>query len=68
MEGKWKELPSVIPQEVVEEFAVIGTYDEVAKKLKERYAGVANCIDFADHAQMVKDRDVIQQIVRELQS
>lgn len=68
VEGKWKELPGAIPQEVVEEFAVIGTYDEVAQKLKERYAGVANCIDFAEHAQMVKDHDVIQQIIRDLQS
>ncbi len=40
LEGKWREMMDLIPDEVAEEFAVIGTQDEIGPKLKERWGGV----------------------------
>jgi hypothetical protein len=40
LEGKWKEMPRLISDEMSEQFAIVGTYDEVARKVKQRCAGV----------------------------
>ena len=39
--GRWDELPGAVPQEVVDEIAVVGTPAEVAVRLRTRYAGCA---------------------------
>ncbi len=40
LEGRWKEMTDLIPDEVAEEFAVIGLLDEIPHRLKERWGGV----------------------------
>ena len=42
MEGKWPEMANGITDEMLEEFAIIGTYDELVPKIKERYGGVVD--------------------------
>ena len=39
-ERKWSEMPGLIDDEMLEEWAIIGTYDELASKLQERCAGL----------------------------
>jgi len=46
MEGKWGEMSAMISDEMLEAIAVVGTYDELVTKLKERYAGVLTTLDF----------------------
>jgi probable F420-dependent oxidoreductase len=46
MEGKWAEMASEITDEMLDEFAVVGTYDEVVSKIRERYFGVVSTLDF----------------------
>ncbi|MBW2315477.1 MAG: TIGR03617 family F420-dependent LLM class oxidoreductase [Deltaproteobacteria bacterium] len=38
--GKWQEMPERISDEMVEEWAIVGTRDELASKLRERCSGV----------------------------
>ena len=38
--GDWGSMSAEITDEMLEELAIVGTYDEVAKKLRERYKGV----------------------------
>jgi len=38
--GDWAGMPAEITDEMLEELAVVGTYDEIAKKLAARYQGV----------------------------
>jgi alkanesulfonate monooxygenase SsuD/methylene tetrahydromethanopterin reductase-like flavin-dependent oxidoreductase (luciferase family) len=38
MEGKWGEMANMMTDEMLEEMAIIGTYDQIADKLKSRYA------------------------------
>jgi len=40
LEGKWKELPALITDEMLEEWAIVATYDEFAAKAKQRCAGI----------------------------
>ncbi len=44
IEGKWREMGELITDEILEEFAVVGTYDEVVPKLKERWSGLFSTI------------------------
>jgi probable F420-dependent oxidoreductase len=38
--GQWTEMAAEIKDDMLEELAVVGTYDEIAKKLAARYRGV----------------------------
>jgi probable F420-dependent oxidoreductase len=44
-QGRWEEMPSRIPDEMLEELAVVGTYDELPKLLEERYGGLVTSIN-----------------------
>ena len=46
LEGRWKEMAQLIPDEMAEEFAVSGLLDEIAAKLKERWSGLASTLSF----------------------
>jgi hypothetical protein len=40
-------MPGFIDDEMLDHYAVIGTYDEIAGKLAARFAGVASHLEFA---------------------
>jgi alkanesulfonate monooxygenase SsuD/methylene tetrahydromethanopterin reductase-like flavin-dependent oxidoreductase (luciferase family) len=44
---RWHEMPGFIPDEMLDHYAVIGTHDEIAGKLTERFAAVASHLEFA---------------------
>ncbi len=67
VKGKWNEMPKLITEEMVEEFAVVATYDNVVEKMRKRYGGIVNCIDFTDYADLVEDQDLLKHLVKELQ-
>jgi hypothetical protein len=46
MEGKWPEMAAAITDEMLEEFAIIGTYDELVPKIKARFGGVISTLGF----------------------
>ncbi len=68
VEGKWSEMPKLITDEMVHEFAVVATWDQVEEKLRERYAGIVDGIDFSDYVKSLEDQDLLKQIIRQLQS
>jgi len=43
-EGRWDEMAALIPDEVVDLFATVGTHDEIAGKIEERYGGLADTV------------------------
>jgi probable F420-dependent oxidoreductase len=64
---RWEELPARITDEVLDTIAVIGTYDELAAKLRTRYGSVATGIEFGLPLRTPADREALQHIIRELQ-
>jgi probable F420-dependent oxidoreductase len=46
-QSRWKDLPSVIPDEVLDTFCVSGTYANVLPGIRERYTGQADCLGFS---------------------
>jgi alkanesulfonate monooxygenase SsuD/methylene tetrahydromethanopterin reductase-like flavin-dependent oxidoreductase (luciferase family) len=45
-EGNWQAMKEIIDDEMLDAFVPSGTYDEIAAVMKERYAGLANMINF----------------------
>ena len=43
---RWSDLATVVPDDVLDEFCVSGTYDTVVSGIAERYAGLVDCIGF----------------------
>jgi probable F420-dependent oxidoreductase len=43
-EGKWREMPAQISDEMLEEWAIVGTCDELADRLTERCSGVFSTV------------------------
>ncbi len=66
MEGKWPEMAAAITDEMLREFAIIGTYDELVPKIKERYAGVVTTLDFGFGVRGPEDQERLNDIVHEL--
>jgi probable F420-dependent oxidoreductase len=45
--GKWQDMASRIPDEVVELFGAIGTFDTIASRIEERYGGLSDAVQMA---------------------
>ena len=43
---RWEEMPALVNDEMLGAYAVIGTYDEIAAKLRARFAGLATHLEF----------------------
>jgi probable F420-dependent oxidoreductase len=66
MEGKWAEMTNEITDEMLNEFAVVGTYDEILPKIKERYSGVANTLGFGYSTITAEQEERLRWIIQEL--
>lgn len=66
MEGKWAEMASGITDEMLEKFAVIGTYDQLVSKLKARYSGVVTTLDFGFGIRSPEQAEILAALVQDL--
>lgn len=64
-ENRWDEMAALIPDDIVDLFAVVADYKTLPKKLEERYGGLADTISL----QFAPDDDVdeVAEVVREIQ-
>lgn len=66
MEGNWGAMTKGITDEMLEEFAIIGTYDELVPKIKARYAGVVTTLDVGFSVRTAEDHERLAFLVSEL--
>ena len=66
MEGKWGEMANAMTDDMLEEFAVIAPYDQLADKLKQRYAGLVTTLDFGFGVRTAEQQEALTSIVQEL--
>jgi len=66
IEGRWAEMGNEITDEMLHEFAIVGTYDEVVPKIKERYLGVVSTLDFGFGIQTPEQAERLRWMVQEL--
>ncbi|BEP53061.1 LLM class F420-dependent oxidoreductase [Variovorax sp. V118] len=63
---RWEDLPGLISDEVLDQFAVIGTYDQVGKKLVERFGKVVTNSEFSIPVRNEGERASLAQLVKDI--
>jgi probable F420-dependent oxidoreductase len=63
---RWEEMPGFISDEMLDTYAVIGTHDEIAGKLNQRFAGVASHLEFAIPVGGEDDRSTLRGLLGSL--
>ena len=63
---RWEEMPGFISDEMLDHYAVIGTHDEIAGKLKDRFAPVASHLDFAIPVANDADKATLGELLKSL--
>ena len=62
-ENRWEELPGLVSDEMLHTVATIGTYDEIADKLNERYADRVDRIEFSIPVNDDRDASIFREIL-----
>ena len=63
---RWDEMPDFISDEMLDHYAVIGTHDEIAQKLNDRFGTVASHLEFAIPIADEADRTTLGELLRSL--
>lgn len=63
---RWEELPTLVTDEMLHTVATIGTYDEIADKLNDRYADRVDRIEFSIPVRTPEDADALREILGRL--
>jgi probable F420-dependent oxidoreductase len=65
---RWAEMPGFISDEMLDTYAVIGTHDEIAAKLRSRFAAVASHLEFAVPVTGPSDRETLGDLLASLRA
>jgi probable F420-dependent oxidoreductase len=65
---RWEELPTMISDETLEQFVVIGTYNEIGKRLLDRFGSLVTDIEFSIAVEDDDDRATLADLARMIQS
>ena len=66
LKGEWDRMPGLISDEILETYAVVGEYDEVAPQILERSAGVLDEVSFEMEMASTGDADALKSIIKAL--
>jgi len=67
-EGRWLEMGREISDEMLDQFAVYGTYDQIAARIKERWGGIVNRTGFFMPVRHEGDKERLREIIRQIQA
>ena len=65
-EQRWEELPGLVNDEMLHTVATIGTHDEIAARIRERYAGRVDRIEFSIPVESPDDAERLRGLIAEL--
>jgi len=63
---RWDTMAELVTDEMLDTYAAIGTYDEIAAKLRARYGAVASAIEFAIPLADAADEERLRALIIEL--
>ena len=67
LEGKWDEMGDLISDDMLNAFAVVGEYDEIAPRLLKRYRGLVDEVSLTLPVRKDAEQRQLKRIIRELQ-
>jgi probable F420-dependent oxidoreductase len=65
VQQKWNEMPALVNEEMVQAFAAVGTYADIAGVIKKRFAGV-NRVMFEIPIRGERDQAILKEIIQDL--
>ena len=68
VEGKWSEMGAQITDEMLDEFAIVGAYDEIIDKVKATYGPFASSLSFSIPVNSGEDEEVLKDMIARLQA
>ena len=68
VEAKWDDMPTVITDEMLDEFCVIGAWDELPAKMREKYAGINTQVTLPIDARTPDEEAQLREIIAELKT
>src|SRR5438067_3294508 len=63
---RWEEMPALVSDEMLDTYAVSGTHDQIAGKLKARYGLLATHLEFTMPLAVPADTDTLRSLIVEL--
>jgi probable F420-dependent oxidoreductase len=66
LQGKWAEMAQLITDEMLETYATIGTYDEIAGRLRERYGGLVTSVAVNLPLETPADREAAREVIAQV--
>lgn len=67
-EQRWEEMPQHIDDDVMHTFAVVGTHDEIADRIVERYRDILDQVGFSIAVESEADAERLASMVRRIQA
>jgi probable F420-dependent oxidoreductase len=64
---RWEEMPRYITDDVLHTFVTIGTYDQIARKLLDRYSGVVTHCEFSIPVNGEGDKERLRDLAKTIQ-
>lgn len=68
VDGQWNQMGEHITDEMLDAFAVVGTYDSIVSRIKERYGSFAGSLSFSIPIRSPEDEERLGEMVRSLKS
>lgn len=65
---RWEELPPFITDEILDQFVTIGTYDQIGRKLCDRFGKLVTTIEFSIAVKSPKDFETLKRLARDIQA
>ena len=63
---RWDEMQAKVTDELYHDFVTVGTYDEIAAKLHERYDDCITNIEFAMPVDNEEDAGALREVIQDL--
>ena len=63
---RWQEMENLISDEVLQTYAVVGTYDEIAERLQERFGQLVTHLEFSIPVETKRDTLQLQSMLKQL--
>lgn len=63
---RWEEMPRFITDDILHRYALVGTYDEIARKLGDRYGNIVTDVEFSIPVKQDADEAILGGPVRDI--
>ena len=68
VDGKWSEMGAQITDEMLDEFAIVDTYDNIVDRIKETYGPFASSLSFSIPTESGEDEEILKDMIARLQA